>query len=109
MLVFLLGGALGFVFSVLFVRAPSLGASAGLFALLGVLLGFGVRERRRLDPVARRVTMQQILTVAVMNLALGFMVPLVDNAAHVGGFVGGFALGLVLRPTWGRPRARGPV
>lgn len=98
LLVFLLGGALGFAASTAFVPQPSLGASAGLFALLGVLLGFAVRERRRLEPTARSAMMREILTVAALNLALGFMVPFVDNAAHVGGFGGGLALGVVLRP-----------
>ena len=97
-LIFLIGGAAGFAASTVFVRAPSLGASAGLFALLGVLLGFAVRQRRRLEPASRRAMIREILMVAGMNLALGFMVPFVDNAAHMGGFVGGLALGMVLRP-----------
>jgi rhomboid protease GluP len=41
---------------------------------------------------------REILFVAALNLAFGLMVPYVDNAAHVGGFVGGLALSLVLRP-----------
>ncbi len=102
--VFLLGGALGFAASTVFIRNPSLGASAGLFALLGALLGFAVRERRRLDPLARRAMIREILTVAGVNLAFGLMVPFVDNAAHVGGFVGGLALGVLLRPRM--PQAR---
>ncbi len=97
-LIFLLGGAVGFAASTLFVRQPSLGASAGLFALLGVLLGYAVRHRKSLVAASRRAMIQEILTVAGMNLALGFMVPFVDNAAHLGGFGGGLALGMVLRP-----------
>ena len=103
--VFLLGGAVGFAASTAFVRAPSLGASAGLFALLGVLLGYAIRERARLDPAARSAMTRQILIVAGLNLALGFMVPFVDNAAHLGGFVGGLALGVLLRPRWAAPRS----
>ncbi|HYS83231.1 MAG TPA: rhomboid family intramembrane serine protease [Anaeromyxobacteraceae bacterium] len=97
-LIFLFGGAVGFAASTLFVRQPSLGASAGLFALLGVLLGYAVRQRRRLAPGARRAMIQEILMVAGLNLAFGLMVPFVDNAAHAGGFGGGLALGMVLRP-----------
>ena len=98
LLIFLLGGAAGFAASTLYVEQPSLGASAGLFALLGVLLGFAVRERARIPRAARRAMIQEILTVAGLNLALGLMVPFIDNAAHAGGFVGGLALGLALRP-----------
>jgi len=97
-LIFLFGGALGFAASTLFVRSPSLGASAGLFALLGVLLGYAVRQRRAIAPSARRAMIREILMVAGLNLAFGFAVQFVDNAAHVGGFVGGLALGMVLRP-----------
>jgi rhomboid protease GluP len=97
-LVFLIGGAAGFALSTLLVPQPSLGASAGIFALLGVLLGFALRERSRLPPPVRRGMIQEILGVAAMNLALGVIVPYVDNAAHVGGFSGGLALGLLLRP-----------
>jgi rhomboid protease GluP len=97
-IVFVAGGVAGFVASTLFVEAPSLGASAGLFALLGILLGFAVRARRLLAPASRRAMIREILFVAALNLAFGLMVPYVDNAAHVGGFVGGLALSLVLRP-----------
>jgi rhomboid protease GluP len=96
--IFLLGGALGFAASALFIDAPSLGASAGLFALLGALLGFAVRARDRLVPAARRALIREILTVAALNIGLGLAVPYVDNAAHVGGFAGGLALGFALRP-----------
>ncbi|HET9595501.1 MAG TPA: rhomboid family intramembrane serine protease [Anaeromyxobacteraceae bacterium] len=96
--VFLLGGVLGFVASALFVDAPSLGASAGLFALLGALLGFAVRARDRLVPAARRAMIREILTVAALNIGLGLAVPYVDNAAHVGGFAGGLALAFALHP-----------
>ena len=98
LLVFMLGGAVGFTASTAFVEQPSLGASAGIFALLGVLLGFAVRHGKGLPRPARRAMIQEILAVAAINLALGLMVPFIDNAAHAGGFAGGLAIGLVLRP-----------
>ena len=96
--IFVVGGTFGFGASTLFVTRPSLGASAGLFALLGVLLGFPIRARERIRPAARRAMMREILVVAALNLALGLMVPFIDNAAHVGGFVTGVALGLLIPP-----------
>jgi rhomboid protease GluP len=101
LLVFVLGGAAGFAASTALVEQPSLGASAGIFALLGVLLGFAMRHGRYIPSRARRAMIREILTVAALNLALGLMVPFIDNAAHAGGFAGGLALGLLLRP----PRA----
>ncbi len=96
--IFVVGGAAGFAASTAFIAQPSLGASAGIFALLGVLLGFALRARRTLPPAWRRAMIREIVTVAALNLGLGLMVPFVDNAAHVGGFAGGLALGMVLRP-----------
>ncbi len=98
--VFLIGGVVGFAASTLFIRQDSLGASAGIFALLGVLLGFGLRAREVLAPQARRALIREILMVAAINLAFGVMVPYVDNAAHIGGFLGGLLLGALLRPRW---------
>ena len=98
LLFFLFGGAVGFAASTVFVPSPSLGASAGLFALLGTLLAFAVRSRDRLPPAVRRAMIREILTVAAFNLALGLVVGFIDNAAHVGGFLGGLALGLLVRP-----------
>ena len=98
LLTFVAGGAVGFAASTAFVEQPSLGASAGLFALLGLVLGFALRARRSLAPSSRRALIREILTVAALNIAVGLMVPFIDNAAHLGGFAGGLALGLVLRP-----------
>jgi rhomboid protease GluP len=39
---------------------------------------------------------------AGINVFLGFSTPGIDNAAHLGGAISGFALGLVLRPRWER-------
>jgi len=99
--VFVGGGAIGYVASTLFVRQPSLGASAGIFALLGVLLGFALRARRLLVPAARTALIRELLTVAAINVGFGLIAPYVDNAAHVGGLIGGLAVSTVLRPRGG--------
>jgi rhomboid protease GluP len=38
------------------------------------------------------------LTYAVVFLIFGFLMPNVDNLAHIGGFVGGFLAAYVLNP-----------
>jgi len=95
---FLLGGAVGLAASVLFTPGPAVGASAGIFALLGVLLAYAVRQRGTLLPQMRRVLVFRILFVVGLNVLFGVLVSFVDNAAHLGGLLGGFALGLLLRP-----------
>jgi len=79
---------------------PSVGISGGLFALVGAMLAVGLRHRRRLPPPVRRMLVRGPIEVIVLNVALGFAVRFIDNAAHLGGLATGFALAfaLSLRP-----------
>lgn len=63
----------------------SVGASGAIFGLLGALLYFGYHYRVYLGNVMK----SQIIPVIVVNLILGFLMPGVDNAAHIGGLIGG--------------------
>lgn len=96
--VFLAGGAVGMAASVLLVPNPSVGASAGVFALLGALAAYALRFRGRLAPSVRRALIVRVLVIAGVNLGFGLLVRFVDNAAHVGGLAGGFAIALLLNP-----------
>jgi membrane associated rhomboid family serine protease len=80
--------------------SPSVGISGGLFGLVGAMLAVGLRHRRRLPPPVRRMLVRGPVEVIVLNLALGFAVRFIDNAAHLGGLVTGFllAFALPLRP-----------
>lgn len=96
--VLLLGTAGGTLASVLWTPAPAVGASGGVFALVGALLVLGLRRRSSLpDPVRRRL-LRDMAWIALVNLALGATIPYVDNAAHLGGLVAGAALGALLGP-----------
>jgi membrane associated rhomboid family serine protease len=87
----------------------SVGISGGLFALVGALLAVGLRHRRALPPPARRMLVRAPVEIIVLNVALGLALPIIDNAAHLGGLGAGVALGLVLavRPEV-RATLRGP-
>jgi membrane associated rhomboid family serine protease len=95
---FVLGTAAATATSFVFTPAPSVGASGGLFAIVGALLAFGVRHRGTLPEAARRRMVRGELFTVAINVALGLTVPYVDNAAHMGGLVAGFVLGLLLPP-----------
>lgn len=75
----------------------SVGISGGLFALVGALLAVGLRHRRGLPAPARRMLVRAPVEIIVLNLALGLAIPVIDNAAHMGGLAAGFLLGLVVR------------
>lgn len=73
----------------------SVGASGGIFGLLGVLLIlFLVRDEAIMG--ARDFVLRTVPIVVGINLIMGFLVPGIDNAAHVGGLITGAILGLAL-------------
>jgi rhomboid protease GluP len=97
MLAVLWGGVLaGSLASVAANPGRSVGISGGLFALVGALLALGLRHRRALPPPARRMLVRAPVEVIVLNVALGLALPIIDNAAHLGGLAGGFLLGVAL-------------
>ncbi len=88
---------------------PAVGASGGVFGLFGVLLVADRVHKPALTRNARNLTMQIGMLIAI-NLAIGFAIPGIDNAAHIGGLVAGAALGFLLVPSgvtlgsfWSRP------
>ncbi len=69
----------------------TVGASAPLFGLFGALVLYGQRTGSRM--LSRRVW-QWVLIFGV----IGFIVPIVDNWAHLGGFAGGWLAARYLDP-----------
>lgn len=89
-----LGSALaGSLMSLLFTpNYISAGASGAIFGLLGALLYFGYHYRVYLGNVMK----SQIIPLILLNLGMGFLIAGVDNAAHVGGLIGGILLSMML-------------
>jgi rhomboid protease GluP len=69
----------------------TIGASAAIFGLLGALVYSGRRG-------ASGLLSQQALGYAVTLFIFGFLMPGVDNWAHLGGFAGGYAAARWLNP-----------
>ncbi|MDV2997322.1 MAG: hypothetical protein N4J56_007027 [Chroococcidiopsis sp. SAG 2025] len=65
----------------------SIGASGGLFGLLGALVAYGQITRNL-------IVRHQALTYAVVMFLLGFIMPNTDNWGHFGGFLGGYLVEL---------------
>jgi rhomboid protease GluP len=91
-IIFTAAGAFGFVASNLLSPWPSVGASGSIFGLLGALVAFGQKRGGTFGAMVLRQYGQWALVLFV----LGFLMPGVNNIAHAGGFVGGFAVGLLL-------------
>ncbi len=75
---------------------PSAGASGALFGLIGVLFVFGIKFRHELPDELKRAFGTGMLPTILLNLFIGYTVPFIDNAAHLGGLVAGAALALVI-------------
>jgi membrane associated rhomboid family serine protease len=76
---------------------PSVGASGAIFGLFGILLA----ANRLHHPVDRqsRLLVRQLGMLILINIAFGFAVRGIDNAAHLGGLAVGLWLGALLPPT----------
>lgn len=96
LLYFISGGAASFA-SIWFNRlVVAAGASGALFGLVGGLLGFLIRSRHSVPSSAFRGLRNQLVILIAINVALGFSISGIDNAAHLGGLAAGFVLGLIL-------------
>ncbi|WP_171051713.1 rhomboid family intramembrane serine protease [Alteribacter natronophilus] len=85
-LIYFIAGLSGSVASFAFNEQVSAGASGAIFGCFGALLYFGVQHRR----LFFRTMGMSVLVILGINLTLGFVVPMIDNGAHIGGLVGGF-------------------
>ena len=92
--VYLISAICGNLLSLIFNEANivSVGASGAIFGLMGALLYFGYHYRLYLSEAIKT----QIIPVIVLNLLLGFMVSGVDNAAHIGGLIGGYLASMAI-------------
>ena len=86
--IFTIAGITGFIASTLAGHELTLGASGSIFGLLAAAIAYGRRAGSQLFT-------RQFLQWAVLLFVMGFIMPGVDNWAHGGGFVGGYAAAYV--------------
>jgi len=98
-LIYTIAGVCGFALSsvlgllpIPFFGAPlTVGASASIFGFLGATVHYGKRTG---SSQARQMGLQYALIMGVM----GFVFQGVDNAAHLGGFIGGYLASMIFDP-----------
>ncbi len=94
---YVLSGLAGSLLSVLGNPGPSVGASGAIFMLQGAAIVLVRRHRERLLLRDRRIGV--VLAVwAVYTIVTGLLTPYVDNAAHIGGALGGALVACGLHP-----------
>jgi membrane associated rhomboid family serine protease len=86
---------------------PSAGASGALFGLVGVLFVFGIKYRHELPEGFKRAFGLGMLPTILINLFIGYTIPFIDNAAHLGGLAAGMLFAVFL--DYKRPGERGSV
>jgi rhomboid protease GluP len=97
---YLLAGISGAVFSYMFTRGLSAGASTSIFGLFGALVVYFYKHRELFG----RMGQQQLINLGVIlliNVIIGLSPGAsVDNWGHAGGFVGGAILGWFMCPRY---------
>jgi rhomboid protease GluP len=100
-IIFVLSGVIGnlvAVFTPVFLNAmmtgqtpylPVVGASGAVFGLMGAMIAFG----RKHGGIFGRQLARQLGIWALVLIVMGFLFPGISNAAHIGGFIGGFVIG----------------
>lgn len=89
--IYLLSGIFGALMSMIFTKSWSVGASGAIFGLLGAILYFGYHYRMYLGTVIK----SQIIPIIIINLVIGFTSSGIDNAAHIGGLIGGILSSMI--------------
>lgn len=92
LLIYIVAGIFGSFSSFLFSPALSAGASGAIFGLFGALLYFATK-----NAAAFGHTMGPGLISGLgINLILGFIIPGIDNYAHLGGLIAGFIAAFII-------------
>jgi membrane associated rhomboid family serine protease len=88
-LIYLLGGLSGSLLSAAMGTRLSVGASGAVFGVFAAQLDFFLRHRAVFGAYGQ-AQIRSLTTLVLMNLALGLLVPRIDNWAHIGGAIGGY-------------------
>lgn len=95
--IYFISGLLGSTLSIIAKPGPSVGASGAIFGLLGAMIIFFARYREHLHLRDKRVG-NVLLGWAAYSIVTAQFMPFIDNAAHVGGLVGGAFAAFLITP-----------
>jgi len=99
LVIFLVAGACGNLLSAWQAHYDvAVGASAGIFGLVGAFVVAVWRLDGPIHATLRRRLLTFLALAVVSDLTIGWLEPLIDNLAHAGGFLAGLGLAAVLWP-----------
>jgi rhomboid protease GluP len=96
-LIYLVSGVSGSLLSAAMGPGPSVGASGAIFGLMGAVIVLFGRYHHQLLVRDKRIGVV-IAAWALFTLITGLVTPMIDNAGHFGGLLGGMAAAWVMRP-----------
>ena len=73
------------------------GASGAIFGCVGALAGYFIVNRKSMGEMGKQ-NLNAVLILAGINFAFGYIMPGIDNWAHLGGFIAGAILGIGVVP-----------
>jgi rhomboid protease GluP len=94
--IYFIAGIFASLTSALVTQGASVGASGALFGVFGAFV-LSVRRspRWRHERFAKSIVNQLVFWI-IANIIIGFQIPQIDNAAHLGGLAAGLLLGAIL-------------
>jgi rhomboid protease GluP len=92
-IIYTVSGASGFLLSSYAGVPYSVGASASIFGLLGAMVHYGR------SGAGSSFVYSTAMRYAVILFVFGLIMPGIDNYAHGGGFIGGYATSALLKPS----------
>lgn len=94
-LIYFSTGIIAGLASSMYNHGPAVGASGAIFGILGAFI-FSIRRSPlyRHQPWTRGLIAQLVFWI-VVNIAIGYSLPFIDNVAHIGGLLSGLLLGLI--------------
>ncbi|MDP6802537.1 MAG: rhomboid family intramembrane serine protease [Gemmatimonadota bacterium] len=93
---FLISGIAGSAASAFLSETTSVGASGGIFGLLGASLVFSYLHRDLLPKRVIRIMGTALVPWVVFNVVVGMFFPVIDANAHIGGLLAGAAVAFYL-------------
>jgi rhomboid protease GluP len=100
LLVYLFTGVSASLLSVLLhPNRVSVGASGAIFGVAGALITTLYLGKLPIPRQHLTATLNSLVIFAVVNLAIGASLPVIDNTGHVGGLVSGLLVGALLAPS----------
>jgi rhomboid protease GluP len=93
LIIYFISTITGFGASMYWSDSLSVGASAGLFGLIGAMIAYGMQSKSAMSSAIR----QHYTRWAMYGMAMGFLgVFAIDNGAHIGGLAGGFGVAYLM-------------